>query len=57
VKSIDSTCFICAIPKNRFDAEAMGFKSHCSDEHHMWNYMKFLINIYEKSEVNYKLLL
>jgi len=47
-------CFICGIDKLEFDRAddtgASGFKRHISNDHNMWNYLYFIIFIWEQDK-------
>jgi hypothetical protein len=49
-------CFICDIERNRFDVRAnygITFSSHIETEHQKWDYVAFLIYIFEKDPTEY----
>eukprot|EP01080_Neovahlkampfia_damariscottae_P000959 gene959-9866_t len=49
-------CFVCDIERNRFDVRAnygITFSSHSETEHQKWNYVAFLIYIFDKPVTNY----
>jgi hypothetical protein len=57
IKMLEDTtqrCFICGIDKNVFDRtidhEQWGFKHHITDDHNMWNYLYFIIHIWEQDK-------
>lgn len=47
-------CFICNYTKNLFDQtsdlEQRGFKHHITEDHNMWNYLYFIIHIWEQDK-------
>jgi hypothetical protein len=45
-------CFICGIDKQVFDRDksSRGFKAHIKKEHNMWNYLYFIIYIWEQDK-------
>ena len=46
-------CFICGIEKLRFDRNsdgATGFQDHIKDDHHMWDYLAFIVFIWEQDK-------
>ena len=49
-----TNCFICGIDKNTFDRAAdniaAGFRRHIVEDHSMWNYMRFIIYIWEQDQ-------
>ena len=52
---IDTTekCFICGISKQVFDRSSVvpnGFKIHITTDHNMWNYLYFIIYIWEQDK-------
>lgn len=50
---IINSCFICGIDKETFDRASDGvdgFKSHIVEDHNMWNYLYFLIFIWEQDK-------
>lgn len=46
------TCFICGVDKQVFDRSrtSKGFKHHIKHEHNMWNYLYFMIYIWEQDK-------
>jgi hypothetical protein len=46
------TCFICSINKQIFDRDrkSSGFAAHIKNEHNMWNYVFFIIYIWEQDK-------
>jgi hypothetical protein len=52
LKDTFETCFICGIDKQMFDRnkESKGFKVHIKKEHNMWNYLYFIIYIWEQDK-------
>lgn len=52
LKDTFETCFICGIDKQVFDRnkESKGFKVHIKKEHNMWNYLYFIIYIWEQDK-------
>lgn len=46
------TCFICSIEKQIFDRDKIsaGFDAHIMSEHHMWNYIYFIIYIWQQDK-------
>jgi hypothetical protein len=52
---IDTTekCFLCGIDKQIFDRsshEPNGFKTHITKDHNMWNYLYFIIYVWEQDK-------
>merc|ERR1711998_787146 len=46
-------CFICGIEKETFDKSSndhQGFRRHIKEDHYMWNYLKFVIFIWEQDK-------
>ncbi|KAG2379446.1 hypothetical protein C9374_006563 [Naegleria lovaniensis] len=55
-KEITEKCFVCALEKSKFDTKAnegITFEKHIKEEHYLWNYVYFLIYLYEKPETEY----
>eukprot|EP00936_MAST-01D_sp_MAST-1D-sp1_P002277 g2277.t1 len=54
VHETTTNCFICGIDKNTFDRAAdniaAGFRRHIVEDHSMWNYMRFIIYIWEQDQ-------
>merc|ERR1711871_499703 len=54
VHETTTNCFICGIDKNTFDRAAdniaAGFRRHVVEDHNMWNYMRFIIYIWEQDQ-------
>jgi hypothetical protein len=52
LKDTTETCFICGIDKQTFDRSrtSRGFKPHIKLEHNMWNYLYFIIYIWEQDK-------
>jgi hypothetical protein len=49
----ENFCFICGIEKQQFDRAAdglEGFREHCREDHWMWNYLYFIIYIWEQDK-------
>jgi hypothetical protein len=46
------TCFICSIEKQVFDRDKIskGFDAHITSEHHVWNYIFFIIYIWQQDK-------
>eukprot|EP01006_Ploeotia_vitrea_P066573 TRINITY_DN95260_c0_g1_i1.p2 TRINITY_DN95260_c0_g1~~TRINITY_DN95260_c0_g1_i1.p2 ORF type:complete len:274 (+),score=151.36 TRINITY_DN95260_c0_g1_i1:768-1589(+) len=38
-EQIENHCFVCGIDRETFDFHGHGFKSHCHEDHYMWNYV------------------
>jgi hypothetical protein len=52
-KDTENICFICGIEKLVFDRlteKRDGFSIHIRDDHHMWNYARFMIFLWEQSK-------
>ena len=52
-KNTTETCFICSIDKQVFDRESdlpEGFKKHIKYDHNMWNYLFFIIHLWEQDK-------
>ncbi|KAL9642967.1 hypothetical protein ABK040_010659 [Willaertia magna] len=50
-KQVRDICFICALERSKFDMyanEGLTFEKHVKEEHYLWNYVYFLIYLYEK---------
>jgi hypothetical protein len=50
---IDTTefCFICGISRRRFDKEGpRAFHKHLTEEHGMWNYLKFMVHLWNQDQ-------
>lgn len=57
IKTLEDTtqrCFICGIDKHIFDRaidhQQWGFKHHITMDHNMWNYLYFIIHIWEQDK-------
>jgi hypothetical protein len=52
LKDTKEVCFICGIDKQVFDRDKLskGFSTHISTEHNMWNYLFFMIHIWEQDK-------
>jgi hypothetical protein len=52
LKDTQETCFICGINKQIFDRDKLskGFTVHIKKEHNMWNYLYFIIYIWEQDK-------
>ncbi|EFC39952.1 predicted protein [Naegleria gruberi] len=51
-KDIRDKCFICGLERTKFDTranEGITFEKHVKEEHYLWNYVYFLIYLYQKS--------
>jgi len=48
-----SNCFICSIPADRFQRDALGFDNHVKYEHDTWQYLYFYIHLKSKPETEY----
>jgi hypothetical protein len=46
------TCFICGIDKQIFDRDKIskGFRHHIQHEHNLWNYIFFIIHLFEQDK-------
>lgn len=51
-RDIMETCFICGLDKQIFDRDkaSRGFRAHIKKEHNMWNYLYFIIYIWEQDK-------
>jgi hypothetical protein len=52
LKDTFETCFICGMDKQVFDRDkaSRGFTAHIRSEHNMWNYLYFIIYIWEQDK-------
>jgi hypothetical protein len=52
LRDTQQTCFICGINKQIFDRDKIskGFNVHIKKEHNMWNYLFFMIHIWEQDK-------
>ncbi|KAL9655967.1 hypothetical protein ABK040_007588 [Willaertia magna] len=53
---VKNRCFICDIERSRFDMKAnqgMNFLKHSFEEHNLWNYVYFLIYLYNKEKTEF----
>jgi hypothetical protein len=52
LKDTKEVCFICGIDKQVFDRDKLskGFNVHIKVEHNMWNYLFFIIHIWEQDK-------
>ena len=52
LKDTLETCFICGVNKQIFDRDkaSQGFQHHIKHEHNMWNYLFFIIYIWEQDK-------
>lgn len=53
LRDTTETCFICGISKQTFDRAADGpdgFKTHITLDHNMWNYMYFIMYIWQQDK-------
>jgi len=52
LRDTTETCFICGINKQVFDRDkaSKGFKYHIKTEHNMWNYLFFILYIWEQDK-------
>jgi hypothetical protein len=52
-KNTTENCFICSIDKEVFDRESAmpeGFRRHVKEDHRMWNYLFFIIHLWEQDK-------
>lgn len=51
-RNTTDTCFICSIDKQVFDRDqkSNGFAHHIKHEHHMWNYLYYMIYLWEQDK-------
>jgi len=52
-EKLESSCFICDIPKETFDRMPRGFENHTTKEHNFANYLFFLQHLVNKDETEY----
>ncbi|KAG2373818.1 hypothetical protein C9374_011703 [Naegleria lovaniensis] len=55
-KDIKDKCFICGLERTKFDTKAnegITFEKHVKEEHYLWNYVYFLIYLYQKPITEY----
>jgi ryanodine receptor 2 len=52
-EDLESSCFICGIGKDYFDAVPHGFEIHVKNEHNFANYMFFLMHLINKPDTEY----
>eukprot|EP00941_MAST-03F_sp_MAST-3F-sp1_P002830 g2830.t1 len=52
-EDMSNVCFICNIDRNTFERSGINFNTHIKEEHHMWNYMKYIIHIRQKDKCEY----
>jgi len=45
-------CFICDIDRGMLERMGSGFEEHTANEHHMWNYIFYLVHIKVKKLIN-----
>ncbi|KAL9643554.1 hypothetical protein ABK040_010167 [Willaertia magna] len=53
---VKNKCFICDIERSRFDQKAnegITFHHHITKEHKLWNYLYFMIHLYNKPKTEY----
>ena len=52
LRDTQETCFICGINKQIFDRDknSKGFRVHIKVEHNMWNYLFFMIHLWEQDK-------
>jgi hypothetical protein len=52
LRDTEQTCFICGLNKQIFDRDKIskGFKTHIAVEHNMWNYLFFMIHLWEQDK-------
>jgi len=50
---LESECFICTIKNFEFEQRASGFQDHCTMDHHMWNYLFYMIYLMEKDPTTF----
>lgn len=43
-------CFICNLEKFNFEKAGIDFEKHRNNEHNLWNYIKFIIFMEDKSK-------
>jgi len=49
-----NNCFICGISKSRFDSDyPKGFAYHQQSEHNLWDYVAFMVYLWEKNSSDY----
>lgn len=51
-RNTTDTCFICSIDKQVFDRDqdSHGFAHHIKHEHHMWNYLYYMVYLWEQDK-------
>ena len=45
-KDVNDTCFICQISSEKATIKNINFKDHVANEHHIWNYVNFIVYLY-----------
>lgn len=50
---MESECFICTIKNYEFEQRASGFQDHVHIDHHMWNYLFYMIYLMDKDATEY----
>ena len=48
-----NNCFICNYERKDFEQKDKSFKFHREAEHHVWNYVYYMIYILKKEELEY----
>ena len=52
-EQLESECFICTIKNYEFEQRASGFQNHVRTDHHMWNYLFYMIYLMNKDPTEY----
>jgi len=52
-EQLESECFICTIKNYEFEQRASGFQDHVHTDHHMWNYLFYMIYLMDKDPTEY----
>ncbi|XP_040201538.1 inositol 1,4,5-trisphosphate receptor type 2 isoform X3 [Rana temporaria] len=50
---LKTTCFICALERDKFDNKTVSFEEHILSEHCMWHYLYFIVLIKVKDPTEY----
>jgi len=52
-EDIRSTCFVCSLPNETFQRQALGFNHHIKFDHNMWKYLYFFVYLDIKDNDEY----
>ncbi|KAG8438565.1 hypothetical protein GDO86_004943 [Hymenochirus boettgeri] len=50
---LKTTCFICALERDKFDNKTVSFEEHIMSEHCMWHYLYFIVLVKVKDPTEY----